>query len=511
MKVLFVCKNNQFRSQMAAAIYNKITKTNDADSVGTYVGSIKVPEGDIIEKYFRTTDFFELMEKNGMNIRNNRTKKLLPEMINSADIVISMAKEPFVPAFLCDNKKVVCWEVEDPAFVTCDVAEKTFNQLKSLIEQLISRGVHSGQGTLDGKKKVIFNHFDSELRKIQMIQQVGLNGLEVYSGRSLCLSEPCDVVQLDPKLKTNWGWIGNHYSKIGLSHATQIVWDNSFKVLRDFHDHDISVFIFSKEINMVRENYRWLEIVRQMNSKNQFIKTCQKLRVPAPKTWLFSSKDEIAEYSFHFPIYLKAANSVSGLGVARCINQKDIELHLSTMSAGDFQIQEEIEESAFLNLTYAVCDGKLEKIASTRQILSGFSHNGNVFPSGKDDPWYITDPIAQYLFQEGMLGVFGFDVAVTPSGYFAIECNPRFNASVYPAVIAKKLDIKKWLATNVTTKESSLNNMQLGAIEYNQRTKKGVVVVNWGAVMCNKIGVLVAADTSEEQNWYIDELKSILS
>jgi len=35
MKVLFICKNNQFRSQMAASMYNKITGTNDADSAGT--------------------------------------------------------------------------------------------------------------------------------------------------------------------------------------------------------------------------------------------------------------------------------------------------------------------------------------------------------------------------------------------------------------------------------------------------------------------------------------------
>lgn len=65
MKVLFVCKNNQFRSQMAASLYNKMTGTDNAYSAGTYVGSVDVPEGTIVEGYFRTPDFFELMEKNG--------------------------------------------------------------------------------------------------------------------------------------------------------------------------------------------------------------------------------------------------------------------------------------------------------------------------------------------------------------------------------------------------------------------------------------------------------------
>jgi len=137
MGVLFICKNNQFRSQMAAAIFNKITGTNDADSAGTYVGSVDVPEGTTIERYFRTPDFFELMEKNGMNIRNNQTKKLLPEMIESVSVVVSMAEEPFIPDYLRNSKKVLWWKVENPSFATREVAEKTFNQIKSLIEEFV--------------------------------------------------------------------------------------------------------------------------------------------------------------------------------------------------------------------------------------------------------------------------------------------------------------------------------------------------------------------------------------
>lgn len=137
MKILFICKNNQFRSQMAASIYNKLTKTEDAVSAGTYVGSADVPEGTPIERYFKTPDFFELMEENGMNIRSNRTKKLLPEMIENFDAVVSMVEDPFIPDFLLSNKKVIWWEVENPVFASRDVSEKTYDQIKSLVEQLI--------------------------------------------------------------------------------------------------------------------------------------------------------------------------------------------------------------------------------------------------------------------------------------------------------------------------------------------------------------------------------------
>lgn len=137
MKVLFICKNNQFRSQLAASLYNQMTGTKDADSVGTYVGSVDAPEGAVIEEYFRKPDFFELMEENGMYIRNNRMKRLLPEMVEGADVVISMAEEPFIPDFLRDSKKVIWWNIENPSFVTRDVAIKTYDQIRSLVEQLI--------------------------------------------------------------------------------------------------------------------------------------------------------------------------------------------------------------------------------------------------------------------------------------------------------------------------------------------------------------------------------------
>jgi|SRR3989338_10952743 len=137
MKVLFICKSNQFRSQMAVSIYNQMTGTTDADSAGTYVGSLDEPEGSMIERYFRTPAFFELMEEKGIYIRNNRTKKLLPEMLEKASVVVSMAEKPFIPDFLINNKKVIWWKVENPPFATRDVSEKTYNQIKSLIEKLI--------------------------------------------------------------------------------------------------------------------------------------------------------------------------------------------------------------------------------------------------------------------------------------------------------------------------------------------------------------------------------------
>ncbi len=137
MKVLFICKSNQFRSQMAAALYNKITKTTDAYSAGTYVGSQNEPEGREIGGLFSSDDFFDLMEQNNMNIRKCKTVKLSPDMVVNTDIVVAMPEEPFVPDFLQADDKVIWWKIENPSIATREVSEKTFTQIKKLVEELV--------------------------------------------------------------------------------------------------------------------------------------------------------------------------------------------------------------------------------------------------------------------------------------------------------------------------------------------------------------------------------------
>lgn len=113
MKILFICKGNMVRSQAAAAIYNRLTKTYDAISAGTYVGADDEPEGRRLSDIL-PSDFFEIMDGYGCDLRNETTKKLTPEMIASADYVISMAEEPYIPDFLRDEK-VIVWDIPNVA------------------------------------------------------------------------------------------------------------------------------------------------------------------------------------------------------------------------------------------------------------------------------------------------------------------------------------------------------------------------------------------------------------
>jgi protein-tyrosine-phosphatase len=122
---------------MASSIYNHLTTTEDASSAGTYVGADDVPEGGHIKDFFRKDDFFQVMERYKLFLRDKKMRKLTKEIMNDAEIIISMAEEPFIPDFLKKRDDVLWWDVENPAFVDTEIAEKTYKQIYSLVEDLL--------------------------------------------------------------------------------------------------------------------------------------------------------------------------------------------------------------------------------------------------------------------------------------------------------------------------------------------------------------------------------------
>lgn len=102
-RVLFVCVENAGRSQMAEAFANKYGKDRlVASSAGVMLGDGVNPL------------VVEVMKEKGIDISMNKPKLLTTQMIEDADLAITMgcSVEKFCPAPLL--KKVVDWGLEDP-------------------------------------------------------------------------------------------------------------------------------------------------------------------------------------------------------------------------------------------------------------------------------------------------------------------------------------------------------------------------------------------------------------
>ena len=331
-------------------------------------------------------------------------------------------------------------------------------------------------------------------------------GNHLYSGRALGLSEPWDIIQLHPDLEPLWQNITDHYQRIGLSHTENVIWNLDLKHLGMHIGYQPSVFYFGPHECKYWGDNEWLETVEYINSKNNFMALADKLGVDVPKTLCFDSIEFIGPDDIQgivYPCYLKAAVSVSGVGIYRCEDEFEFREALTQFDDEvPVQVQEELKTEIFLNMQYIVVGNDLIRLTASEQILDGFVHQGNRVPACHE-PWDSIEPMAQWLKEHGMKGIFAFDVAVvqTDKGlrFPVIECNPRFNGASYPTRIAQKLGIPEWSAITFSTGQRTLADIDLRDIEFDRKTGEGVIIVNWGTVLEGKLVILLAGSPTYQQ------------
>ena len=339
----------------------------------------------------------------------------------------------------------------------------------------------------------------------------GVVGNHLFSGRALGISEPWDIIQLHPDLETLWPHITGHYRRIGLLHTRNVIWDLKPKQLGSHIGYQPSVFYYGSEECRYWGDREWFDTVEYINSKNNFMALAAELGVDVPVTLCFGSVEEIGPdivRSMSFPCYLKAAVSVSGVGIYRCENEAELVQAMGEFGADvPVQLQEEVRTDTFLNLQYRIIGNDVIRLAASEQLLDGFAHQGNRVPASHE-PWAAVDSMAYWLRDHGMKGIFAFDVAVvqTASGlrFPVIECNPRYNGATYPTLIAHKLGIPEWLAINLNTATRSLSGVDLEGIEFDPKTGEGAIIVNWGTILEGRLAVLLAGSRDFQESLAVE-------
>lgn len=114
MKVLFVCRGNVGRSQMATAFYNKLSGTNDADSAGTHV---EAPGQTLLERKIKLhgrSFVIDAMNTVGIDVSQAVRTQLTKDMLGKYDSVINMSGKRYSPKWLVESPNYVYWKVTDP-------------------------------------------------------------------------------------------------------------------------------------------------------------------------------------------------------------------------------------------------------------------------------------------------------------------------------------------------------------------------------------------------------------
>ena len=136
MKVLFVCKANVGRSQMAEAFFNNYTRNHKSTSAGT---EVKDKEGQTIGQNEKARFVWEVMDEEGIDVRNYKRKQLTSQMVERADQVIVITEKEFCPDYLLKSPKAIYWEIPDAKGTDYETHVKTRDDIKTLVRGLIKK------------------------------------------------------------------------------------------------------------------------------------------------------------------------------------------------------------------------------------------------------------------------------------------------------------------------------------------------------------------------------------
>ncbi|MGB2592196.1 MAG: low molecular weight phosphatase family protein [Candidatus Acidiferrum sp.] len=133
-KVLFVCLGNACRSPMAEAIARHDAKdVIEASSAGlTPLGRLE-------------TMTKQTLARNGYSAEGLESKRVVPEALENADIVVNMSGYAGEAAF-DDHAKVEDWRVEDPYGADAELYQRIFEDIRGRIAELAERlrkGAHN--------------------------------------------------------------------------------------------------------------------------------------------------------------------------------------------------------------------------------------------------------------------------------------------------------------------------------------------------------------------------------
>ncbi|MCL5112600.1 MAG: low molecular weight phosphatase family protein [Candidatus Marsarchaeota archaeon] len=136
LKVLFICKGNVGRSQMAEAIFNSLASNKAiATSAGVDPGSYEGKRIAVVGP-----NVIACMKDIKLDVSDKVSKKLTKDMSSRADIVVSMVSKEMLPPYLQSSAKLVLWDIKDPKFMDyaghVAIRDQIYEKVKKLVKEL---------------------------------------------------------------------------------------------------------------------------------------------------------------------------------------------------------------------------------------------------------------------------------------------------------------------------------------------------------------------------------------
>jgi arsenate reductase (thioredoxin) len=123
-EVLFVCVHNAGRSQMAAALLERLAE-----------GRVRVISAGSDPADRLNPAVVEAMKEAGIDISAERPKRLEDGMVRESDVVITMGCGDACPIY--PGKRYEDWELEDPSGKDLDTVRRIRDEIRERVEELV--------------------------------------------------------------------------------------------------------------------------------------------------------------------------------------------------------------------------------------------------------------------------------------------------------------------------------------------------------------------------------------
>ncbi len=125
MKVIFACVHNAGRSQMAAAFYYSLSKTEEGISAGTQPGEYVHPE------------VVAVMLEEGIDHSSVKPQLLTDDLARNAEMLVTMGCGeacPYIPGLKRED-----WPLTDPKGKPLDEVRRIRDEIKTKVKALVER------------------------------------------------------------------------------------------------------------------------------------------------------------------------------------------------------------------------------------------------------------------------------------------------------------------------------------------------------------------------------------
>jgi len=119
---------------MAQAFFNNYSKDHSSISAGTQVGE---HEGEKIGENPKALYVWEVMDEEGIDVRDYRRSQLNENMLRDADKVVVITNPESWPDYLKNSSKLEYWDIDDAKGTDYNFHVKSRDEVKIRVQKLL--------------------------------------------------------------------------------------------------------------------------------------------------------------------------------------------------------------------------------------------------------------------------------------------------------------------------------------------------------------------------------------